>query len=192
MIDWALTGFVFFGLMSPGPNVILVTISGASFGFRRTIPHILGIAVGVGLIAFLTGLGIGGLLKTSPNSAFLLKIAAASWIAWMAWKLWQSDIANRQTLVRPFNLIQAILFQWVNPKIWAVALASLAFVVEQPPVIQAVTLGLTFSILNLGVCSFWTLAGKSLEPLLVRSSHWRIFVRLLAASLLVFSVLVFI
>ncbi len=59
MINFALTGFVLFGLFSPGPNVILVTASGARFGWNRTIPHILGIAIGVGVIAGLTGLGLG-------------------------------------------------------------------------------------------------------------------------------------
>jgi threonine/homoserine/homoserine lactone efflux protein len=57
-----LIGFVFFGLFSPGPNVILITASGARFGFQRTVPHILGVALGVGVIAAVTGIGIGALI----------------------------------------------------------------------------------------------------------------------------------
>ena len=62
-----LYAFVFAGLFSPGPNVILLTASGARFGFKPTIPHVLGVAAGVGIIAALTGLGVGALLSARPG-----------------------------------------------------------------------------------------------------------------------------
>ena len=62
MLD-PLYGFVFFGLFSPGPNVILLTSSGARFGVRRTLPHLFGVVLGVGITAGLTGLGIAALLR---------------------------------------------------------------------------------------------------------------------------------
>ena len=57
-----LYGFVFLGLFSPGPNVILITTSGARFGVVSTLPHMFGVVLGVGVTSGLTGLGIGGLL----------------------------------------------------------------------------------------------------------------------------------
>ena len=39
---------------TPGPNNMMLTASGANFGYRRTLPHILGIGAGHGLQIFVT------------------------------------------------------------------------------------------------------------------------------------------
>ena len=191
MADLALIGFVFFGLFSPGPNVILLTASGARFGFRATVPHILGVAVGVGVTAGITGLGIGLLLQSGPNLTLALKVAAGLWIAVMAYRLWHANPAEPRTTDRPFTFIEAVLFQWVNPKVWAVALAATAYIADLPPVEQAQTLAVTFTSLNLGVCLFWAFAGHLLAKLLKTPTLWRVFMRTMAVGLFVFSLLVF-
>ena len=191
LANWALFGFVFFGLFSPGPNVILLTASGGRFGFRATIPHILGVALGVGVIAAATGLGIGALLLSYPALSFVLKVAASLWILWMAWGLWHAKPINKGGTEKPFTFLQAVLFQWVNPKIWAVALSATAYVAMLPPVSQASQMGLAFSGINLGVCLFWTFAGTLLGRLLATRFAWMIFMRIMAIALVLFSGLVF-
>ncbi|MFQ1700348.1 LysE family translocator [Loktanella agnita] len=186
-----LFGFVFFGLFSPGPNVILLTASGARFGFQRTLPHILGVACGVGITAGLTGLGIGVLLNAQPKLTLALKIGASLWILWMAWKLWHADMTQQRAGDRPFTFLEAVLFQWVNPKVWAVALSATAYIATLPPVTQGLTLGATFAGLNLGVCLFWTSAGALLSYLLTNPTAWRVFMRIMAVALAGFSLLVF-
>jgi threonine/homoserine/homoserine lactone efflux protein len=186
-----LFGFVFLGLFSPGPNIILLTTSGARFGFCRTVPHILGVALGVGITAGVTGFGVGTAITAMPKIAVLLKIVASLWIIWMAVQLWRSDPSTTQSRVRPFTMIEAILFQWVNPKVWAVAISATAYVVHLQPNHQAITLGLTFSGINLGVCLFWTAMGALLSYLLTNRLAWRIFMRVMAVALAVFSLLVF-
>jgi len=186
-----LFGFVFIGLFSPGPNVIMLTTSGAQFGFRRTVPHILGVAIGVGITSGLTGLGIGALLAAQPVLANVLKVVASLWILWMAYTLWHRQPAKVEDGDRPFTLIEAVLFQWVNPKVWAVAFSATAYVAASPPVTQAVTLAATFSTLNLGVCLFWASAGSLLAYLLTNPSIWRLFMRVMALALAVFSLMVF-
>lgn len=186
-----LIGFVFFGLFSPGPNVILITASGARFGFRRTIPHIAGVVLGVGVIAAVTGIGIGALLTAQPALGLVLRIIASLWIFWMAFNLWRADPTRTTATDRPFTFVEAVLFQWVNPKVWAVALSATAYVTSLSPVQQAITLGLTFSTINLGVCLFWGLAGSVLSFLLTNPIAWRIFMRAMALALAGFSALLF-
>ena len=67
----------FVGLFSSGPKVVLLTAPGARFGFKATVPHILGVALGVGFIAGLTGVGVGILILTKPWLIFGLKVIAA-------------------------------------------------------------------------------------------------------------------
>jgi len=187
----ALISFVFFGLFSPGPNVVLLTTSGARFGFRATLPHLLGVALGCGVIAFVTGFGVGAVLETAPRLGIVLSLIAAIWILWMAWKLWHSKPTNAQDTDRPFTFVQAVLFQWVNPKIWAVATSATALISSMSPFEQGVTLALTFSSTNLFVCLFWTYAGSLLKAILTDPSKWQIFMRGMAVALAVFSGLVF-
>lgn len=188
----ALFAFVFFGLFSPGPNVILLTASGARFGFVRTIPHLLGVVIGVGVIAGVVGLGFGFLLSANPALQTALSIFAALWILWMAWKLWHAQPAKIDETDRPFTFFQAVMFQWVNPKIWAVAVSAMPFVVDFELGMRALILAFTFSGINFGVCLFWTYAGSLLQRLLADSFYWRIFMRVMALALAVFSGLVLI
>jgi len=185
--------FVFLGLFSPGPNVILLTTSGARFGFRRTVPHVLGVALGVGVIAALTGLGVGALLKSFPALDFALKLIAAAWILWMAWKLWASTGATEaHGKDRPFTLIEAVLFQWVNPKLWAVTLAAASgFPSDLAPFAEAGRLALAFSGINVFVCIFWSFAGSLLAYLLRTQAAWRAFTRVMSGLLGLSAAMVF-
>ncbi|EAU48251.1 LysE family translocator [Salipiger bermudensis] len=188
-----LYGFVFFGLFSPGPNVVLLTASGARFGIRRTLPHLFGVVLGVGITAGLTGLGIAALLQQAPMLELALKIAASGWMLYMAWGLWHSDRRKgKAERDRPMTLIEAVLFQWVNPKVWAVALAAAsAYPGTAGPWWEAVRLGTAFSGINLVCCLFWTSAGALLTYLLTTPTAWRVFTRIMAVALGSFSVMVF-
>lgn len=183
--------FVFLGLFSPGPNVILLTSSGARFGFRRTLPHLTGVVIGVGIISGLTGLGIGALLLKWPVFEMSLRVISAAWMLWMAYGLWTMQPGKTDANDRPFSVVQAVLFQWVNPKIWVVALAAAsAYASDLPPFSEALRLASVFSGLNLFVCLFWSGAGALLSFLLSTPSAWRVFTRVMAVALGVFSVMV--
>ncbi|SFJ79580.1 LysE family translocator [Jannaschia pohangensis] len=176
--------FVFAGLFTPGPNVILLTASGARFGFRATLPHVLGVATGVGVTSGLTALGIGALLLAVPALKLTLQILAVTWILWMAWKLLRSRGARAEGKDRPFTFLEAVLFQWVNPKVWIIALAaSSGYASDLPAHLEALRIGSAFSGVNLFVCLFWTFAGTLLAYLLTTPLAWRIFTTVMAIAL---------
>lgn len=184
--------FVFFGLFSPGPNVILLTASGARFGFSRTFPHLLGVVVGVGIIAGLTAFGLGALLLAYPSLTLGLKIFACLWILRMAWNLWFAKPRKAEATDRPMRFFEAVLFQWVNPKIWAVALTGVsAYPGGLEPLGEALRLASAFSGINMFVCLFWTAAGALLTFLLHTPLAWTLFMRVMALALAGFSIMVF-
>nr|WP_239479662.1 LysE family transporter [Actibacterium sp. 188UL27-1] len=180
-------------MFSPGPNVILLIASGARFGFRRTIPHVLGVAAGVGITSGLTGLGLGALLLSQPALTLVLKIGAAGWILWMAWKLLTAARTQTQTGPdKPFTFFQAVLFQWVNPKVWAIAVAAaVGYGAGLPPAQEAARLAIAFSGINLGVCLFWSFAGSLLAYLLGNPKAWSIFMAVMAGLLALSAGMVF-
>lgn len=185
----ALQLFIFAGLFSPGPNVVLLIASGARFGMRATLPHLFGVVIGVGVIGAVVGIGVGGLLTAVPALETALLIVSVLWILWMAWGLWKSSAASAKTSDRPMTFGQAVLFQCVNPKIWAVAIAATAYLIGQTPLAQAAQIGGSMSAINLFVCFFWTSFGHLLSGVLNGVRARKIFVRIMASFLALSAVL---
>ena len=184
--------FIFAGLFSPGPNVVMLTTSGARFGFRATLPHLLGVPIGTGLLAAASVLGIQSVLFALPTIEFTIKVISALWILWLAWKLINASRAKAQDRDRPFTFFQAVLFQVVNPKVWAVALAASAgFSIDLNIWAEAVRLFLGFSLINLFVCLFWTSAGHVMAGYLQRPVIWRTFMTVMAAMMASSAALIF-
>jgi threonine/homoserine/homoserine lactone efflux protein len=113
--------------LTPGPNVIMVTASAANFGFRRAIPHMLGITLGFGFMVMAVGFGLAGLFQADPRLHAFLKYAGATYLLYLAWRIAQADAASSDsTRARPISFVEAVLFTWLNPKGWVTALGAVA------------------------------------------------------------------
>lgn len=113
--------------LTPGPNVVLVTASGANFGFRRTIPQMLGITLGFGAMVLAAGLGLAGLVHAEPRIHTALKYAGAAYFVYLASRIARADaIGGASNRARPVGFLEAALFTWMNPKAWVSALGALA------------------------------------------------------------------
>ena len=193
--DPLLYGFVFLGLFTPGPNVIMLTASGARFGFWRTLPHLFGVVLGVGITAGVTAMGVGAAVQASSLLNLILRLGAGGFILWMAWGLWRASGRPRAADgpdAKPLSFRGAVLFQWINPKVWAVAFAASAgYGAGQVAWFEAARLATAFSSLNLLVCLFWTGAGTLLTALLAAPRAWKVFLRIMAVLLGFTALLVF-
>ena len=186
--------FVFAGLFSPGPNVVMLTASGARFGFRRTLPHLLGVPLGTAILAAVSGFGIGASLLSTPALKLVFQLFAAAWILWLSYKTARAARVGRSAdQDKPFTFTQAILFQAVNPKLWAVTIAAAAgFSSGLSPQFEALRLFMVFFGLNLFVCFFWTTTGHLLSNLLQSEKTWRLFMLTMALTMACTVLLIFI
>jgi len=112
--------------LTPGPNVVLVTASAANFGFRRTVPQMLGITFGFGTMVLATGLGLAGVVHAEPRLHTVLKYAGAAYLLYLAWRIARADAASASARARPIGFVEATLFTWMNPKAWVSALGVAA------------------------------------------------------------------
>lgn len=185
--------FALVGLFSPGPNVVMLTASGARFGFRATLPHLLGVPIGTGLIAAASALGLSAILLAAPNLKLAFQILAALWILWLAYKTAQAGRAGKaEDRGRPFRFHEAILFQAINPKVWAITLAASAgFGIGLSAQLEALRLLIVFSAVNLGVCLFWTTIGHLLSGFLNSERVWRGFMTTMAIVMAATVILIF-
>ena len=101
--------------------------SGVNFGLRRTWPHAVGIAVGFGVLLAAVGLGVGVLIEQSPVFATTLKVAGGLYMLYLAYRIATADqIEKASAGARPMTLMEAALFQWVNPKAWVMAITAMS------------------------------------------------------------------
>jgi len=113
--------------LTPGPNVVMVTASAANFGFRRVIPHMLGVTLGFGSMVMAVGLGLAGVVHAEPRLHAVLKYAGAAYLLYLAWRIAQADAhGGGGARAKPIGFLEATLFQCINPKGWVFAVGSLA------------------------------------------------------------------
>ena len=121
----ALLGFSFVSSFTPGPNNILLWASGATFGFRRTVPHVLGTAVGIGAMALVAGAGVAALVSSVPQLGVAMRLAGSVYLVWLAWQIVRSGALKQESVARPLGVRGAMAFQVLNPKAWIFALGAM-------------------------------------------------------------------
>ncbi|WP_423907977.1 LysE family translocator [Candidatus Spongiihabitans sp.] len=186
----ALIAFAFVSSITPGPNNLMLLTSGTNFGFKHTIPHILGIVTGFTVMVVLVGVGLLQLFDAFPLSYLMLKVLSVAYLFYLAWKIATSaPLENDDTLSeskpKPFTFLQAALFQWVNPKAWAVALTAIS--VYTPPfhaIINVVMVAVIFGAVTLPSTSAWVLIGAQMRRFLTDPFKLRVF-NVCAALLLI-------
>jgi len=125
----SMLGFLWVAAITPGPNNMLLTASGANFGFWRSMPLMLGIMLGMQCILLLVAFGIGSLITLYPSLHLMLKVAGSLYLLWLAWKIATAAYEKLETDVpppRPIPFYQGGLLQFLNPKAWLMALGAVA------------------------------------------------------------------
>ena len=175
---YALISFAFVTSITPGPNNLMLMASGANFGFRRTLPHMVGISLGHALMVFLVGLGIAGLFAAYPPAKLALKLLSVGYMLWLAWKIAHSAAPGAgRAAARPMTFLQAAAFQWVNPKAWAMALGAISAYAQGGGLWPVVQVAIVFACVNLPSVSVWARAGEALrhwlaDPARLRAFNW--------------------
>jgi threonine/homoserine/homoserine lactone efflux protein len=119
--------FAVVAAFTPGPNNLLLAASGANFGIRRTIPHLLGVMCGFPLLVLAVGLGLGSVFQRHPDVHTVLKFVGAAFLIYLAWRIATAGPTTTGTAPgRPLTFLQAALFQWVNPKAWIFTISAIA------------------------------------------------------------------
>lgn len=172
-----LIAFAFASSITPGPNNLMLMASGTNFGFRRTLPHMLGISLGHAFMVTLVGLGLGELYEAYPRVRLVLQVLASLYLLWLAWKVARAAPPREgEAAGRPFTFLQAAGFQWVNPKAWYMAIyAVTTFMPGGAQPWPAVSVALVFACTNFPSIMVWTTLGTQLRRLLTRPHLLRAF-----------------
>ncbi|MBB3540663.1 MULTISPECIES: LysE family translocator [unclassified Rhizobium] len=184
----ALVLFAFATSITPGPNNMMLFASGVNFGFRRTVPHMLGIGAGFFSLLIGVGFGLGALLHTVPALYMTLKFAGGAYLAWIAWKIATSrSIGEGKSGARPMSFLSAAAFQWVNPKAWVMAVTAMAtYTIPDIYLASVLIVGGAFAVVNVPSVSTWAGFGSALRDWLSEPTRLKWF-NITMAVLLVLS-----
>lgn len=175
---------------TPGPNNAMVTASGATWGFRRTVPHMCGIAVGFAAMLAAVALGAGEALRAYPWAHVALRWVGAAYLLWLAWRIATAqphvEGAGGTGRARPFGFWQAALFQWINPKAWVISFGGIVTYTTasgEMLLAQAGLLSAIFMVVILPTTALWTAIGVGAARLLRTPTALRRFNMVMAALL---------
>lgn len=182
-----LVAFTMVMIGTPGPNNLMLMSAGANFGFRRSIPHILGISVGCQILLWAIALGLGQLLEVYPQAALLLKALGGMFLLYMAYQLARPRKSKLEVdkEIKPLTFLQAALFQWVNPKAWLMLVTVVStFSVKDDFFISVLTIAVIFFIMGIPLISAWNIGGVALKGWLQQGQRLMRFNQAMAALLL--------
>ncbi len=163
--------------VTPGPNNAMLAASGASHGMRQTLPHVLGVCLGFGLMVAVVGLGLAGPLAASPALHAWLRWVGGAWMLWIALGIARSAIVAEAAPRSPMTFTGAALFQWVNPKAWLLTVATTATytVPELALLPQVLLLALLFTMVSFPCSLLWVTIGAGAAQVLRSTRRLRAF-----------------
>ncbi|WGY70612.1 LysE family translocator [Burkholderia cepacia] len=163
--------------ITPGPNNTMLLASGVNFGFRRTMPHLFGISIGVAILMLCVGFGLGEAFKRLPLLYTILEAASVAYLLYLAWRIGTSgEVKAHGAKPRPMTFVEAAAFQWVNPKAWMMVLTAATTVrLSADYGMNAAWMSVVFILIGFPCICLWAAFGLGLRRFLSNPRALRIF-----------------
>lgn len=180
MIEFLLpmTVFTCVAAFTPGPNNVMVTASGANFGYVRTLPHIGGVVFGYSLLLIALAVGLGEMFRLYPGAHENLRYVGSGYLLFLAYKIARSapPETGEIPMGKPLTWVQAAIFQCVNAKAWTIAAALIAtFTDAENFTSRFVAILIVNVVVSFASVSTWTLFGQMISRYLSDPRHLRAF-----------------
>ncbi|NIY72983.1 LysE family translocator [Marivivens donghaensis] len=174
----SLIGFAFVSSITPGPNNMMLMASGANFGLRRSVPHMLGVSLGHSFLIIVLGLGLVKVYEAFPTLQFIMKWGSIAYLLYLSYKIATAAPASPkqpETKGKPLTFLQAAAFQWVNPKGWMMTITAITNYTADETPMQVLVVALVFMCTNLPSITFWAGLGVQARRFLSTPARLRIF-----------------
>ena len=176
----SMLGFLWVAAVTPGPNNMLLTASGANFGFLRSLMLLIGIMLGMQIMLLLVAFGVGGLILLYPSLHLFMKIAGSLYLLWLAWKIGSAEYEQLETgdgPKTPMPFWQGGLLQLINPKAWLMALGAVASfsLPGDKYMTSVVAISIALALVNLVAGIIWLGFGAMIGRILRSRRAWTIF-----------------
>jgi threonine/homoserine/homoserine lactone efflux protein len=183
----ALTVFALVGSFTPGPNNAIATLTGANFGMRAAVPHMLGVPFGFASMLLAAAGGVAAVLLAHPVAAEAIRWLGTAYLLWLAWSLMrarESKSLSSGPFTLPLSFSQAAVFQYLNPKAWMLSAATAgAFMAGDEPLTRGALAAAIFAVTAFASLLVWAALGAALRAWLAHGARLRVFNIVMGASL---------
>ncbi len=161
--------FALAGTFSPGPNNVMSGTLGVMRGYRRTIPFILGITIGFGIVLIACALASSTLLRAVPGVEPFLRWVGAVYICWLALVTWlkrdQLGAAADGDVPRLHGFIGGFVLQFVNVKsvIYGLMMYSTFLAGLSGDALALVASAVFLAVLGFASTTTWALGGMAIR-----------------------------
>jgi threonine/homoserine/homoserine lactone efflux protein len=111
-------GSVLLLLIVPGPTNTLLGTSGATVGFRRSLPLLLGELFGYMISIVVIQAALHPAMSRTPTIALLMRVAAGLYLLLLAFRLWTATLMVTRAMI---SVRQVFVTTLLNPKAFAFA-----------------------------------------------------------------------
>ncbi|MBT3807553.1 MAG: LysE family translocator [Desulfobacula sp.] len=177
--------------VTPGPNNVMIMTSGLNHGIRKSLPHLLGISIGFPVMLILIGLGLGNLFEAIPAIHEIIKLIGVLYLLYLSWLIATSQAGDMEGKAsNPLSFFQAVLFQWVNPKAWVVAIGAVSAYTSLSSHFykEVMIIAIIFFFVAIPSLSTWLFFGVGLKRILKQPFYQKTF-NIFMALLLVASII---
>ena len=178
--------FAMTAAITPGPNNIILSTNAVNYGFKETIPLMMGVFFGFLSILTLCLLGIGELYKSFPAIAMIVKIVATCFLVYLSFRIFTSSSFSDEKNSKKFSFKDIYFFQIINPKAVTVSMSSSAIFIQNKfsYQIEFILIFLCFVISTSTSAIAWAAIGHSFRKYLDDKKKIIIFNRIMAVLLL--------
>ncbi len=185
-----IASFTLFAVVSaftPGPNNIMLAASGANFGLRASLPHILGVSTGFISLVIAAAFGLASLFAAMPHLYDFMKTISFMFLIYIAWRIASAGRTQAPRPDEPLRFWQAAMFQLVNPKGVSVIISSVTAYTSSANTVasEVLVLFVVFSFVTIGSTFTWTLFGLVIRQVLNTEKRLRLFNITMAILLLI-------
>ena len=186
-----MTAFLTFAVVTtftPGPNNISSSSMGILFGYRKTLPYLIGIVSGFFLIMLLSSIVSSTLYAVLPSIETYMRLIGAGYIVWLAYKTLRSSYQLDGNEAPVLGTRDGFMLQLVNPKGWVYGLTMyttfLAGITGEVPLLFLSVVFLTC--VAFCAISTWTITGATIRRYL-RNPKIQQAINIILALLLVYT-----
>ena len=159
---------ILFGIataFTPGPNNILSSYSGFNFGFKKTIPLMLGVILGWTTMLTIMASGLIIIFQKYVFLQSIIKTLGTIFLIYLAYKIAFSSTNGSENIKKPVLFFDTFLFQFINPKGVMVAMIAVStFIDVQNYYLRDATIVIiTYFFMAVFSVSSWCLLGKYLR-----------------------------
>ena len=180
--------YILISSFTPGPSNISSASLAVLHGYKNTLRFQAGLAAGVFLLMFISGLLSGTIVKIFPSFEPVMRYFGAAYILYLAFGILKASYAFTDKDSKPLGFVHGFLLQILNPKLFVYAFTLFsAFLASRIQNISVLFLVVMFlAIVAFCATSTWALFGTAIRTQL-QQPRWKMVVNIILSLSLVYT-----